>query len=111
MIKKYIYSNKVSEDVKKAQLKFKKMEEKEKLQEINLTVVTIDDALTAIKQSIEFINSKKPVLVANDLISSAVISGIDSSAQLKVNDTDKASLLANKIKKYIISAIRGSIVL
>lgn len=111
-MKEYKFENQFQIEAKQKKAKeLKKMQEdmkgKKLLKEATFTITTIDGAINVIDQCMQMIALKKRnPLVFTDLISSAVVSGVDKiSAELS---DPKAS---DKIKKRIMYTLRNSMML
>lgn len=99
------------ESEQKQQKKLQKIKEdmkgKKLLKEATFTVTTIDDALMAISTCMELIALKKRnPLTFTDLISSAIISGID-----KISTNFSDNKMIDRIKKRIMLILRNSMII
>lgn len=111
-MEKYTFKHQSQIEAEKKQAKkLQKMKEdmkgKKLLKEATFTVTTIDDALWVIENCMELIAVKKRnPLVFTDLISSAVVSGVD-----KISSESTDDKMADKIKKRIMYTLRNSMML
>lgn len=111
-MKEYKFKNQFEIEAEQKQAKkLQKMKEdakgKKLLKEATFTVTTIDDALLVIENCMELIAVKKRnPLVFTDLISSAVVSGVD-----KISSDSSDTKMSDKIKKRIMYTLRNSMML
>jgi hypothetical protein len=116
-MKEYKFKNQFQIESEQKKLKVLKeakeqMKGKKLLKEATFTVTTIDDAILTIQECMKLIAFKKRnPLTFLDLISSAIVSGVNVLTQefSRTDDEEKMAVISDKFKKRIIMTIRSSL--